>query len=269
MRGVTRLSKRTTRLAAIGAGSCSGLAGRRCSRPRSSLARCGSLAWPKLSGRKAGSRSSGWRTTRPGGRRAWGCCNRCSFPTARPGADHPDRLRPRRRGWPPCTVAGRPPARGQAPCRTPAPGCARIPGPRSARQRGGGQHPHRHSVSSDPGPEPRKAEGRAPPQRDQMPLDQAVCPLAPKGREDVVVVGSAWGERAVDRQRVAGSEEGIEPPLGATAARLHRATRCTALPTQRVCRVHQTLHLWQGQIVRMVCHGVSSFDPRSNAGPQR
>ncbi|MDQ2671791.1 MAG: hypothetical protein M3Y38_03090 [Actinomycetota bacterium] len=57
----------------------------------------------------------------------------------------------------------------------------------SDRQRGGGQHPHRHGVSPDPGTEPGKAEGRAPPQRDQMPLDQTVCPLAPQGREDVVV----------------------------------------------------------------------------------
>jgi hypothetical protein len=114
----------------------------------------------------------------------------------------------------------------------------------SGRQRGGGQHPHRHGVSPDPRPELRITEIRAPSHRKQIPFDQAVGPLASQGREDVVV-GSARGERAVDRQRVAGPEEVVEPPLGATSFRSRRAARCVALPAFRVDRVHQTPHFGQ------------------------
>jgi len=63
------------------------------------------------------------------------------------------------------------------------------------------------------------------------------------------MIGSARSERTVDRQGVAAPKEDIEPLLGAAALCSLRATRCIALPANRVCCVHQTAHLGQCQII--------------------
>jgi hypothetical protein len=52
------------------------------------------------------------------------------------------------------------------------------------------------------------------------------------------MIGLTRSERAVDRQRVAGSKESIELPLGAAIVWSHRATRCIALPAYRICCGH-------------------------------
>ena len=59
------------------------------------------------------------------------------------------------------------------------------------------------------------------------------------------MVGLARGKGAVDRQGVAGPEQGVEPLLGAEIVRFHGATRRIAPPAHRVRRVYQTHYFGQ------------------------
>ena len=82
-----------------------------------------------------------------------------------------------------------------------------------------------------------------------------------------MVVGLAWGERAVDRQRAADPEEGIEPPLGVGTARSRRATRSGVLPACRIRRGHQPPHFGQRQFIHGYDRLPSCSDPRSVMTP--